>query len=213
MAQKSVNPTRIELRRCKTRLKSAAAGHKLLKDKLDEMVRQFLTLARKAKKMREEVESELSYALKNFALARAIAGGQEIESALSMPSLSFSIETASKSIMGVTVPVILTNSAEGIKALPYGLASAPPELDDAIIKFYAFMDRLLRLAEAEKSCALLAEEMEKTRRRVNALEYIMIPELKETIQYIQMKLDENERAGLVRLMKVKSKIEEAGKQS
>ena len=209
MAQKSINPTRIELRRCKTRLKSAAAGHKLLKDKLDEMVRQFLTLAKMVKKMREEVEAELSNALKNFALARGIAGSQEIESALLVSKVKYSIETASKSIMGVTVPVIRAMSAGENKSLPYGFASAPFELDTAIIKFYGIMERLLKLAEAEKTCTLLSGEMEKTRRRVNALEYIMIPELKETIQYIQMKLDENERAALVRLMKVKSKIDNA----
>jgi len=170
------------------------------------MVRQFLTLVRNAKKMREEVETELTDALKGFVIAKAVAGGQAIESALSLPSLSFSIETASRSIMGITVPVIKTKSFNEIKVMPYGLASVPPELDQAIIKFYTFMEKLLKLAEAEKTCALLAEEMEKTRRRVNALEYIMIPELKEIIQYIQMKLDENERAGLVRLMKVKLKI-------
>ncbi|MCL2370026.1 MAG: V-type ATP synthase subunit D [Firmicutes bacterium] len=207
MAQNQINPTRIELRKCKTRLKSATAGHKLLKDKLDEMVRQFLTLARKAQQMRQEVESELLSIFKSFALARAIVGSQEIESALYMPTMSVAVQTATKSIMGVTVPIIKTKLPEQKASLPYALASAPPELDQAIFKFYDFVQKLIKLGESEKICALLAEEMEKTRRRVNALEYIMIPELKNSIQYIQMKLDENERAALVRLMKVKEKLE------
>jgi len=207
MARLQVNPTRIEIRRCKTRLKAAISGHKLLKDKADEMVRRFIDLVREARILREDVEKGLTDALKKFAMARARSFGEEIEEAVSKPVRPIHIEVSTKSIMGVSVPVIKLKTAEGPLILPYALAAAPPELDEAVFGFHAFMDRLLKLAETEKACALLAEEIEKTRRRVNALEYIMIPQLQETIRFIQEKLDENERGALVRLMKVKSKLE------
>ncbi|MCL2847780.1 MAG: V-type ATP synthase subunit D [Firmicutes bacterium] len=205
--QIKVNPTRIELRNSKTRLKSMVAGHKLLKDKLDEMVRKFLAISNKTLQFRREVELDLSNSQKNFALARAIGGGPNIDSALCMPSKSISIEVATQSIMGVEVPVISQSTSNNTTELPYSLSSTPVELDDAIIKFYDLLEKLLQLAEAEKTIALLAEEMQKTRRRVNALEYVQIPNLKQTISYIQMKLDENDRATLARLMKVKETIE------
>ena len=207
MARLAVNPTRIELRKCKIRLKSAQSGHKLLKDKSDEMVRQFLAYASNAKETRIKVESELAVALKAFALARAISGSHVIEKAIQTSKAIAQIEISVKSIMGVDVPLIRPKTLDATPTLPYHLADAPPELDDALLGFYAVLERLLNLAEIEKTCALLADEIEKTRRRVNALEYIMIPDLQETIAYIQMRLDENERGAIVRLMKVKSKLE------
>ena len=198
-----INPTRIELRQSKTRLKSAIAGHKLLKDKLDEMVRRFLQLSRSAVQLRIDVEAQLTAALKSYALARAAGGGQTIDAALCMPTQPLGIEISSLSIMGVQTPLIRPIDKDGkITKLPYALAAAPIELYNAVIKFYAVIQRLLQLAEVEKTCALLADEMQKTRRRVNALEYVLIPDLRQTIKYIQMKLDENDRANLARLMKV-----------
>ena len=207
MARLALNPTRIELRKCKTRLKSARSGHKLLKDKSDEMVRQFLIYAGRAKQNRAEVERQLSAAIKKFALARAVSSADIIENALADSTVNASVKISIKSIMGVDVPVIKPVTTTETPVLPYRLYDAPPELDNAVLGFYAVLERLLMLAEIEKTCALLAEEIEKTRRRVNALEYIMIPDLQETIAYIQMRLDENERGAIVRLMKVKDKLE------
>ncbi|MCL2375267.1 MAG: V-type ATP synthase subunit D [Firmicutes bacterium] len=206
MARLQVNPTRIELKKCKTRLKTASSGHKLLKDKSDEMVRQFLALVRETKAMREEVEKELTIMQSQFAQARAYSSEQTILQAISMPLESFSIETGTKTVMGCEVPSFSVSYHQENKGLPYALASAPPELASAISSLVPITTKLLKLGELEKACAMLAEEIEKNRRRVNALEHIIIPQLKETIHYILMKMDENERAALVRLIKVKSKL-------
>ena len=206
MSMSTINPTRIELKRCKTRLTSAKSGHKLLKDKADEMIRQFLALINDTKNKRIEVEKQLSDALKNFALARANTNGAILENATKDSTGNFSVGVGLKSIMGVDTPVFKVDAAFK-HTLPYTFGAAPVELDDAILNFYAVIGKLLELAELEKTCALLAGEIEKTRRRVNALEHIMIPELEKTINFIQLKLDENERGALVRLMKVKSKLE------
>lgn len=208
MARLSVNPTRMELRRLRTRLKTATRGHKLLKDKSDEMVRQFMTYIRLNKKLREEIEDELQSALKSFMLARAVADSRQIEQVLSMPLVKVRLETTTKNVMGVDVPSMSVTPAKTEELLPYVFASAPSDLDASIIKLSKLTEKLLRLAEVEKTCNMLADEIEKNRRRVNALEYIMIPQLNETIKYILMKLDENERGNLTRLMKVKSMIEE-----
>jgi len=207
MARLKVNPTRIELKKCKARLKATVSGHKLLKDKADEMIRRFLVAVKDAASLRAAVEQELLNALKNFALARAVSGTGAVDTALSVPAFSAAIVVSLKNVMGIEVPEIRITQSDAKPQIPYALASTPPELDEAIITFYAVIGRLLSLAEIEKTCALLAEEIQKTRRRVNALEHILIPELKQTIHYIQMKLDENERGALVRLMKVKSQIE------
>ena len=201
MARLNVNPTRMELRRLKDRLKTAERGHKLLKDKSDEMVRQFLVLIKENKRLREEIEGEIGEALKAFALSAAAP--LDVVQAISLPTLSASITIGTKNIMGVDVPYMQTKRV-GEVALPYALCSAPAELDDAVLKLTALTDKLLHLAEVEKTCNMLADEIEKNRRRVNALEYVMIPQLQETIKYILMKLDENERASIVRLMKVKN---------
>ncbi|MCM1368491.1 MAG: V-type ATP synthase subunit D [Roseburia sp.] len=200
MARLNVNPTRMELRRLKDRLKTAERGHKLLKDKSDEMVRQFLVLIKENKRLREDIEGDIADALKAFSLA----GGAPLDvvQAIALPTLTASVTVGTKNVMGIDVPYMQTQRVGDVE-LPYALCSAPAELDDAVLKLTALADKLLHLAEVEKTCNMLADEIEKNRRRVNALEYVMIPQLNETIKYILMKLDENERASVVRLMKIK----------
>ncbi len=208
MARLNVNPTRMELRRLKTRLKTAVRGHKLLKDKSDEMIRQFISFVKQNKALREEIENELREALKFFMLAGSVMGEENIEQTFAMPSLSFSVNTGLKNVMGIDVPKLEISGTEG--ALPYAISSVPSDMDTAVLKLNLLAEKLLRLAEIEKTCNMLAREIEKNRRRVNALEFVMIPQLNETIKYIMMKLDENERATIIRLMKVKTILENQG---
>lgn len=204
MARLAVNPTRMELRRLKTRLKTAVRGHKLLKDKSDEMIRQFMSYAKQNKALREEVEDDLRDALKSFMLAGALMGEESIEQTFALPSYILNVTTGTKSVMGIDVPLLMVKG-EG-ESMPYALCSASADMDEAMIKLTAVTEKLLQLAEIEKTCNMLAQEIEKNRRRVNALEYVMIPQLEETIKYIMMKLDENERSTIIRLIKVKSLI-------
>ena len=207
MARLQVNPTRMELKRLKTRLKTAERGHKLLKDKSDEMIRRFMEFAKENKKLREEVEAELSDALKTFIVAKAVSDDAVIQQAVAMPSSNVAIELDSKNVMSVVIPVItVKESGEGDK-YPYSFSGVTAELDSSIEVMGGLLQRMVKLAEVEKTCNMLAIEIEKNRRRVNALEYVMIPQLQETIKFITMKLDENERSNIVRLVKVKSLIE------
>ncbi len=208
MAIMKVNPTRMELRRLKTRLKTATRGHKLLKDKSDEMIRQFMILVKENKKLREEVEVELSVALREFMLARAVSSDAVIEEAIAMPGVKVQLETGTTNVMSVNVPSFEIKESEEKELFPYSFASVTSELDNSISTISNLLVKMLKLAEIEKSCNMLADEIEKNRRRVNALEYVMIPQLQETIKYITMKLDENDRSATIRLMKVKSMIEE-----
>lgn len=209
MPQKlKVNPTRMELRRLKDKLKTATRGHKLLKDKSDEMVRQFMTYARLNKKLREEVELEVSDALSGFMLAKAISEDYTIEEAVVMPINSMELEIGTKNVMSVNVPSISIKEGEKSELFPYSFASTSSELDTSIATLTKLSARLIKLAEVEKACNMLAYEIEKNRRRVNALEYVMIPQTQEAIKDITMKLDENERGNIVRLMKVKTMIEQ-----
>ena len=208
MAKLNVNPTRMELRRLKNRLKTATRGHKLLKDKSDEMIRQFMLYVRENKRLREEVEKELTDSLKAFMLARAVSSDAVIEEAIAMPSAKVGLETSSKNVMSVDVPVFKITESETSELYPYSFASVTSELDDSIASLTGLLPKLLKLAEVEKTCNMLADEIEKNRRRVDALEYVMIPQLEETIKYIAQKLDENERGATTRLMKVKSMIQE-----
>lgn len=207
MSRLAVNPTRMELRKLKARLKTASRGHKLLKDKSDEMIRQFLIFAQENKRLREEIESELAGALHSFMLAQAVATTPQIEQAVAMPDYKVDVAVTERNVMGVDVPGIEIVKS-GDVTLPYDFASATAELDEATEKISKLTEKFLKLAEVEKTCNMLADEIEKNRRRVNALEYVMIPQLNETIKYIVMKLDENERGNLTRLMKVKSMITE-----
>ena len=208
MAKMNVNPTRMELRRLKTRLKTATRGHKLLKDKSDEMIRQFMFYVRENKRLREEIEAELSSALKGFTLARAVSSNAVIEEAVMMPATKAEISLSSDNVMSVEVPSISVVEHEGQHKYPYSFDTVTSELDASIGTLSTLLVKLVKLAEVEKTCNMLADEIEKNRRRVNALEYVMIPQIDETIKYINMKLDENERASTIRLMKVKSMIEQ-----
>ena len=208
MAIINVNPTRMELKRLKNRLKTAERGHKLLKDKTDEMVRQFIIYARQNKELREEVEYELGEAMKNFVLARALMTPEAVEEAILMPSRSVSLSCAKKSVMSVVVPSIEINESDQSDLYPYSFISVTDQMDSSIETLNKLLVKLIKLAEIEKTTNMLAEEIEKNKRRVNALEHVMIPQMQEMIKYIVLKLDENERGSLVRLMKVKDMIEQ-----
>ena len=206
MAKLNVNPTRMELSRLKIRLKTAVRGHKLLKDKQDELMRQFIDMIKKNKKLRERVEEMLQNSFKDFLLSRGVMSDEMLENAIAYPKEKIGVEVKKKNIMRVNVPqMTFVKENEGNQGMiyPYGYAQTSADLDDAIDGLSSVMDNLLELAEVEKACQLMADEVEKTRRRVNALEYMTIPQLKETIRFIQMKLDENERGSITRLMKVK----------
>lgn len=211
MARLRVNPTRMELRRLKGRLQTATRGHKLLKDKSDEMIRQFMIYVKRNKKLREEVEAELSGALSQFMLAQSVTSSADIEEAIAMPTAKVELKLSTENVMSVNVPKITVTKGEGGEAYPYSFASVTGELDASIATMNNLLVKLVELAEVEKTCNMLADEIEKNRRRVNALEYVMIPQTEETIKYINMKLDENERSATIRLMKVKSMIEEKAK--
>ena len=208
MAKLKVNPTRMALSELKLRLVTAKRGHKLLKDKQDELMRQFINLIKENKKLRMEVEKELSESFKSFLLASATMSPLFLESAVSFPKEKLSVDIKSKNIMSVNLPEMkfVKEEMEG-SIFPYGFVQTSAELDDTVIKLQKVLDNLLSLAEIEKSCQLMADEIEKTRRRVNALEYSTIPNLEETVKDIRMKLDENERATITRLMKVKQMLE------
>ena len=206
MAKLNVNPTRMELSRLKIRLKTAVRGHKLLKDKQDELMRQFIDMIKKNKKLREKVEEMLQNSFKDFLLSRGVMSDEMLENAIAYPKEKIGVEVKKKNIMSVNVPqMTFVRENEGNQGMiyPYGYAQTSADLDDAIDGLSSVMDNLLELAEVEKACQLMADEVEKTRRRVNALEYMTIPQLQETIRFIQMKLDENERGSITRLMKVK----------
>ena len=206
MAKLNVNPTRMELSRLKIRLKTAVRGHKLLKDKQDELMRQFIDMIKKNKKLREKVEEMLQNSFKDFLLSRGVMSDEMLENAIAYPKEKIGVEVKKKNIMSVNVPqMTFVRENEGNQGMiyPYGYAQTSADLDDAIDGLNSVMDNLLELAEVEKACQLMADEVEKTRRRVNSLEYMTIPQLQETIRFIQMKLDENERGSITRLMKVK----------
>ena len=213
MAKLNVNPTRMELSKLKIRLKTAVRGHKLLKDKQDELMRQFIDMIKKNKKLREKVEEMLQNSFKDFLLSRGVMSDEMLENAIAYPKEKIGVEVKKKNIMSVNVPqMTFVRENEGNQGMiyPYGYAQTSADLDDAIDGLNSVMDNLLELAEVEKACQLMADEVEKTRRRVNALEYMTIPQLQETIRFIQMKLDENERGSITRLMKVKDMmLEEA----
>lgn len=213
MARLNVNPTRMEMSKLKKRLQTARRGHKLLKDKRDELMKQFLDLARRNRTLRRDVEAALAQAYDNFEIARAVMSNESLEEALMFPNRRIFAEVGSKNMMSVTVPEYrFQTENDSDRLYPYGLAESSGELDNAIRTLSDIFPKLLELAQTEKAVNLLAQEIEKTRRRVNALEHVMIPQLEETIKYISMKLEENERGNITRLMKVKDlMLEEAVK--
>ena len=208
MPTATINPTRMELTRLKGRLKTATRGHKLLKDKRDELMKQFLEIVRKNRALRKKVEQGLEEANAAFTVAASLMGPEMLEQALLYPKQSVELEMGFRNIMSVNVPVYTfhTKNEDPTEIYPYGFAQTSGELDIALEALNRVFQDMLELAEGEKSMQLLAEEIEKTRRRVNALEYVMIPDMEEKIRYITMKLDENERGNITRLMKVKEMV-------
>lgn len=195
----------MELTKQKKKLATAVRGHKLLKDKRDELMRQFLELIRENRALRERVEAGILKANKDFVLARAGMDDEAVNAAFMAPKQNVQLEADSRNVMSVDVPVFRfrTRTADENDIYSYGYAFTSSDLDGAVTSLSSVLQDMLKLAEVEKSCQLMASEIEKTRRRVNALEHVMIPEAQENIKYIQMKLDENERSTQIRLMKVK----------
>lgn len=204
----NVNPTRMMLTSLKRRLTTARRGHKLMKDKRDELMKNFLSLARENGRLRKEVEEELSVMYRGFERASSVISAEAMEEALMFPKQGVDLSVEAKNIMSVNVPSFsfTTTAADKADIFPYGFAQTSGELDSAITALSDMFPKLLDLAAKEKEVQLIAAELEKTRRRVNALEYVMIPRLEATIRYIQMKLDENERGNQTRLMKVKDMV-------
>jgi V/A-type H+/Na+-transporting ATPase subunit D len=206
MARLNVKPTRMELLNLKKRVVSAKRGHKLLKDKQDGLMKTFMEIIREAKALRREVEKKLSQAFKNFMQASAMMSPEMLESALLYPSATIELSVSTKNVMSVYIPYFKAQQSGDI--LNYGYLQTSAELDVALSTFQEVLPLLINLAQIEKQAEQLAEELETTRRRVNALEHKMIPDLKETVKFISMKLAETERASIVSVMKVKAMISE-----
>ena len=208
MSRLNVNPTRMELKKLKARLKTATRGHKLLKDKADEMIRRFSVLIKLNKNLRDEVEKAMDEVLKEFSYAKGQLSKAALENAFLMPTATLKITKSTTSIMNVEVPALSVEESRGEEPYPYAFSQITSEADYSVKRIAEVIAKLVKLAEIEKQVAMLAIEIEKNKRRVNALEHVMIPQLQETIAYITSKLDENERASITRLMKVKSLIAE-----
>jgi len=201
----NVSATRMQLLRLRKRLAIARRGHKLLKDKQDELMRQFMELVKSVKGQRAEVEKGLHEAFQSFLLARSTMSDQLVEEAISMPSMKLRLDVSQRQIMNVRIPVLESSVTGSIRC--YGYANTSGDLDIALNFLSGVLEQSLKLAESEKTLQLLADEIEKTRRRVNALEYTLIPNLFQTIRYITMKLGEMERSNLSRMMRIKSIIQ------
>ncbi len=211
MAEIRVNPTRMEMKSYQKRYQTARRGHKLLKDKRDELMRQFLDVVREDKALRERVEAALQQVYGGFTVAGAVSNPKMLQEALIYPKKEGSLEVDYRNLMSVNVPVFhLHVHAEGNSDhYNYGMAFTSGELDSALRALNGILEDLLRMAELEKTAQLLAEEIERTRRRVNALEYILMPQYLQIIRSIRMKLDENDRGNTTRLMKVKDMMLQA----
>lgn len=208
MARLNVNPTRMELSRLKKKLGSARRGHKLLKDKRDELMRQFMILIKENRQLRSEVETAIAEADKYMAVAGSVMQREVLETALMIPKQEVELEVSEKNVMSVYIPEFRTKykTSDTSDIYSYGTAFTSTDLDGAVSALSEVFPKMIRLAEVEKACQLMADEIEKTRRRVNALEHIMIPDYEETIKYITMKLSENERNTTTSLMKVKDMV-------
>ena len=214
MPEIRVNPTRMEMKKTQARLLTARKGHKLLKDKRDELMKQFLDVVREDKALRERVEASLARVYKSFTVASAVSSPKMLEEALICPKKECSLDVDYKNRMSVIVPTFHLDilSDTGSDGYNYGLAFTSGELDASLRELGELLEDLVRMAELEKTAQLLAEEIERTRRRVNALEYILMPQYLATIKSIKMKLDENERGNTTRLMKVKDMMLAAQRQ-
>ena len=215
MAEIRVNPTRMEMKKLQGRYTTARRGHKLLKDKRDELMKQFLEVVREDKALRERVEEALEKYYRGFSVASASSNPKMIEEALISPKKEGGLEVSYRNMMSVTVPEFqfACSGEAAAESFNYGLAFTSGELDVSLRELNGILGDLLRMAELEKKAQLLAEEIEKTRRRVNALEYIMMPQYLAAIKSIKMKLDENERGNTTRLMKVKDMMLKAQRQT
>ncbi len=204
----AVTPTRMVLNQTKARLKTAERGHKLLKDKRDELMRQFMDVVRRNRELRARVEEGLTEAFAAMTVAGAVMSPEMLEQSLLYPRQSVELQQSFRNVMSVNVPVysFTTRTADDADIFPYGFAQTSGELDVALARLNEVFRDMLELAQVEKSMQLMAQEIERTRRRVNALEYVMIPEMQTDIKYITMKLSENENATKVRLMKVKDMV-------
>jgi V/A-type H+-transporting ATPase subunit D len=208
MAILNVNPTRMELQGLKRKLVTAGRGHKLLKDKRDELMRIFLEMVRENRALRVEVEAALLASNRHMAMARGMMAREALDVALMTPKQEMNLDITEKNVMSVLIPVYQAKfkATDENDIYSYGYAFTSGDLDDAVASLADVLPKLIRLAEVEKSCQLMAAEIEKTRRRVNALEHVVIPQYQETVRYITMKLDENERSATTRLMKVKDRM-------
>ncbi len=208
MAIMNVNPTRMQLQKLKKQLTTAVRGHKMLKDKRDELMRQFLDLIKETRELREKVERELEECNAHFVNASAVMSKQALDASLMSPKQQVSIEVGSKNVMSVETPVFTSSTRTNDEGdiFPYGFAFTSFELDDAVMSLGDILPDMIRLAQIEKSCEMMSAEIEKTRRRVNSLEHVMIPRYRDTIKYISMKLEENDRSSRTRLMKVKDML-------
>lgn len=208
MARLNVNPTRMQLTKLKKQLTTAIRGHKMLKDKRDELMRRFIDLVQENKRLREKVEHELEMCNSHFINASAVMSQEAIDASLMSPKQQINLTVDTKNVMSVNIPQFSsdTRTADSGDIFPYGFAFTSFELDDAVMSLNDILPDLIKLAETEKSCELMAAEIEKTRRRVNSLEHVMIPRYQETIKYISMKLEENDRSSRTRLMKVKDML-------
>ena len=208
MARLNVNPTRMELTKLKKKLVSARRGHKLLKDKRDELMRQFMGMIKETRSLRTEVETGISEANRYMAVAGSVMQREALETALMIPKQEVELEVGEKNVMSVLIPEFQAKfrTDDENDVYSYGMAFTSIDLDGAVSALGSVFPKMIRLAEIEKACLLMADEIEKTRRRVNALEHIMIPDYEETIRYITMKLSENERSTTTSLMKVKDMV-------
>jgi len=204
MALIRVNPTRMELTRLKKQLRTSMKGHKLLKDKRDDLMKKFLVLIRENKELREVVEDKIKGVYEGFVIAGAVMSPEALDEAMMMPKQSVKLEVGNENMMSVNVPVFTFHTSGSASDIySYGFVGTSGELDNSVAALSEVLPYMLKLAQMEKSAQLLAEEIEKTRRTVNALEYVRIPDLQQTIKYIKMKLEENERGNTTRLMKIK----------
>ena len=204
----NVNPTRMQMTKLKRQLQTAKRGHKMLKDKRDELMRRFIELVQENKKLREKVEAELELCNAHFVNASAVMNKKALDSAMMSSKQQTGLDITTKNIMSVDVPVFstVTGSPDKGDIYPYGFAFTSFELDDAVQSLEELLPDMIKLAEMEKSCELMSAEIERTRRRVNSLEHVMIPRYEATIKYIAMKLEENDRSSRTRLMKVKDML-------
>lgn len=208
MARMNVNPTRMQLKTLKNRLAVATKGHKLLKDKCDEMIRRYSVMVKQNYTLRKSVENQVKELLSSFCLAKGYISNLETLSMFLMNTNSiFDFSFDEKSIMNVSSPLIDVSKKESKFDLPYSYIGTSEEFDVLGQKCSNIVPDLILLATIEKTCQILSVEIEHTKRRVNALEFVMIPQLTETIKYISMKIEENDRASRIRLIKVKSMLQ------